>query len=687
MAARRSVSRSVSPKSKAKQKASPQKPNAKEKVAASDKSRAALPAFGRAASITFEGAPIIPRNQLKIGEEIGKGRFKTAFKGTIADPEGLGEGREVVVVRYAKKDEQRRELKALSMLANKGDKATPYVPEIFGQCDERYEVFILEELAKFGSVKGAITDPVIRSQLSTGHLLRMSEQTAAGMAFLQSIRIIHADLSCRNLLLFNLTEDPNDTCVKVTDFGLAILLPEGATFVDRNQPHATRWCAPEIISHNRMSFPGEVWGFGATLWELFSFGVAPWVNVEKRTEVSDRLTQLGEHAIATEDAEGAVIPDVSGEFPKQDNCPLKAHIALLSCLRVPMRSRASTAELARTFRSLADAAIAGEDIDTISEIVEEPPEDTFAENEENDEPSFTDDSISKIAPTAEVPSQADGFFAQCMKLKDFLESANILDLLGDAGSLDAFKEFVQLRGEARNSEIGKHVTPKWEAPSWEESAHTDQDASADPVTSVKTLRQRSRNSDPGGEEGGWVLQSLVGDKVCRSNFKNQQQAWTAYETAARPGTPCMLRGPTGDEVAGQSWVVVDRTTSPKSRRNFDRSSGTGVWSPAPSLPGSPKASIDVFGAPLTTSFDQQVRPGRGYVGRVGTRGGLDRWHSSIGTEPAMGNAPSEDIVSYRFFQPRFRPVSPVKQCDLNIKARESITFLPCGRPISSSMTE
>ena len=36
-----------------------------------------------------------------------------------------------------------------------------------------------------------------------------------------------------------------------------------------------RWCAPECISDSKYSFKTDVWAYGVTLWEIFSFGVTP----------------------------------------------------------------------------------------------------------------------------------------------------------------------------------------------------------------------------------------------------------------------------------------------------------------------------------------------------------------------------------------------------------------------------
>lgn len=35
-------------------------------------------------------------------------------------------------------------------------------------------------------------------------------------------------------------------------------------------------CAPESISYLRFTSASDVWAFGVTLWEMFSYGFQPW---------------------------------------------------------------------------------------------------------------------------------------------------------------------------------------------------------------------------------------------------------------------------------------------------------------------------------------------------------------------------------------------------------------------------
>jgi len=268
----------------------------------------------------------IPEASLAIGDEIGKGRFKRVHRGKLG-------ARPTVVLRYSEETDN-SEVKILALLA-KAAGSRDHVPEIYGVCYERASTTsIVQELAALGSLKLALKDPCVESRLSPAHRVQSSTQLARAMAFLEGLRIVHADLSCRNVLLLRLDEDARNTVVKVTDFGLSLVLAEGSAREHRKQPQATRWCAPETIAEHALSHRSDVWSLGATLWELFSGGANPWVRRDRRADVSQRLRDLAENGGA---AEGGA--DVSEDFERPAGCPEAAHTAILSCFQADELAR------------------------------------------------------------------------------------------------------------------------------------------------------------------------------------------------------------------------------------------------------------------------------------------------------------------------------------------------------------
>lgn len=284
---------------------------------------------------------------IKVGDVVGKGRFKRVHQGQFR-------GRDVVVLRYAKdlsrgfspkrkgnssdrpaeeeKGKNVNELRILASLAKKGD---GYVPEIYGVCHEPHSTIIVQEFASWGTLKGLLQSSALKSLVVTNlHKLTSGQQISGAMGFLESQRVIHADLSCRNVLIFRFDEIPELTVAKVSDFGLSVLLEKGQDSVILKQPQATRWCAPETVLEGRLSHRADMWSFGCTMWEVYANGVAPWPNRPKRAAVAARLKDIAETGGASEGGS-----DVAADFPRAPDCPQAVHSRVLTCFKADEQVR------------------------------------------------------------------------------------------------------------------------------------------------------------------------------------------------------------------------------------------------------------------------------------------------------------------------------------------------------------
>ncbi|XP_076338482.1 ephrin type-A receptor 4a-like [Tachypleus tridentatus] len=79
---------------------------------------------------------------------------------------------------------------------------------------------------------------------------------------------------------------------------------------ERNLP--IRWYSPESINLGKFSHKSDVWSFGVTLWEMFSFGENPQIDGVKDNELAEALNQ-GKRLCC----------------PK--NCPVYVYRLMLSC--------------------------------------------------------------------------------------------------------------------------------------------------------------------------------------------------------------------------------------------------------------------------------------------------------------------------------------------------------------------
>lgn len=99
------------------------------------------------------------------------------------------------------------------------------------------------------------------------HLNRWAYEIANGMMFLASKNVVHGDLASRNVLI------SRDKRVKISDFGLSRRIESFKDYV-KTQPDYLpwRWLSPESFRRFVFNEKTDVWAYGVTLWEMYSFG-------------------------------------------------------------------------------------------------------------------------------------------------------------------------------------------------------------------------------------------------------------------------------------------------------------------------------------------------------------------------------------------------------------------------------
>ena len=151
----------------------------------------------------------------------------------------------------------------------------PNIVRLYGVVlDSSQQIMLITELAHLRSLLECLKEPSLRTTFTVPCLANFAVQICQGMKYLEAKRLIHRDLAARNILVFSKNE------VKVSDFGLSRALGVGKDYYQTNfnvnlkLPIA--WCAPECINFLKFTSASDVWAFGVTLWEMFSYGFQPW---------------------------------------------------------------------------------------------------------------------------------------------------------------------------------------------------------------------------------------------------------------------------------------------------------------------------------------------------------------------------------------------------------------------------
>eukprot|EP00775_Hariotina_reticulata_P005704 gene5704-5944_t len=140
--------------------------------------------------------------------------------------------------------------------------------------EERKEVqvWLVLELCTGGTLKDAVSMGEIKvsSRLETAKLLSRLLDAANGMTYLHSKGVLHGDLKAGNVLLYNTMHGAYGQVAKISDFGLAATLMDGATHRSTASMGTITHMAPEVLRSGHMSAAADVYSFGIMMWELYT---------------------------------------------------------------------------------------------------------------------------------------------------------------------------------------------------------------------------------------------------------------------------------------------------------------------------------------------------------------------------------------------------------------------------------
>ncbi|TRZ09692.1 hypothetical protein HGM15179_017422 [Zosterops borbonicus] len=112
-----------------------------------------------------------------------------------------------------------------------------------------------------------------RGAVTTGWKLTVAKQLGYALNYLEDKKIPHGNVSAKKVLLAREgdTAGGSPPFIKLNDPGVSVTVLAQDMLVER-----IPWVAPECVSDpGSLGLPADKWGFGATLWEIFSGGNMP----------------------------------------------------------------------------------------------------------------------------------------------------------------------------------------------------------------------------------------------------------------------------------------------------------------------------------------------------------------------------------------------------------------------------
>ncbi|XP_041821309.1 non-receptor tyrosine-protein kinase TNK1 isoform X2 [Chelmon rostratus] len=229
---------------------------------------------------------LIQDSELILGEKLGSGSFGVVRKGEWHTPTG----RVLPVAVKSLRNSTSRQMDTLTDFLQEVTTMQsldhPNIIRLYGVVLTQ-PLKMVTELAPLGSLYDTLRSRQYEYPLA--RLWLFATQIVAGMDYLETKRFIHRDLAARNVLL------ASREMVKIGDFGLMRGLRQDTDHyvmsAHRRIPFA--WCAPESLRVGSFSHSSDVWMFGVTLWEMFTYCEEPWFGLSGR-QILWRVEREGE---------------------------------------------------------------------------------------------------------------------------------------------------------------------------------------------------------------------------------------------------------------------------------------------------------------------------------------------------------------------------------------------------------
>ncbi|XP_071807824.1 uncharacterized protein [Asterias amurensis] len=225
----------------------------------------------------------VPKESVQLVTMIANGTYGAVWRGKAWDISGK-DGMTVVAVKELKKTAgnvaKQAFMKELEVM--KSLQKHPYVLNLLGCCTFYDPVTMVLEYAPHGCLlnhlrKNRPHTPGGKPP-SSPELVTYAMQVAKGMAYLSRQKVVHGDLTTRNVLLGQRMICKISNAARVRN--VVENVAEGRLGI--------RWMSPESICASVYTTMSDIWSYGVLIWEITSYGSTPYPGMSAR-DVSNRL--------------------------------------------------------------------------------------------------------------------------------------------------------------------------------------------------------------------------------------------------------------------------------------------------------------------------------------------------------------------------------------------------------------
>ncbi|XP_039991096.1 tyrosine-protein kinase Fes/Fps isoform X2 [Xiphias gladius] len=229
---------------------------------------------------------VLEHDDIILGQLIGRGNFGEVYSGRLRSchtPVAVKSCKENLAPEH--KSKFLMEARILKQYDH------PNIVKLIGVCTQKQPIYIIMELVQGGDFLSFLRNEGQR--LKPKMLVKMTENVAAGMEYLEGKKCIHRDLAARNCLV------AAHNVVKISDFGMSRQQDDGVYSAEGSlRQIPVKWTAPEALNYGRYTTESDVWSFGVLLWETFSKGMTPYAsmtNQQTRDEVERGYRMAAPH--------------------------------------------------------------------------------------------------------------------------------------------------------------------------------------------------------------------------------------------------------------------------------------------------------------------------------------------------------------------------------------------------------